>query len=136
MSQRYIAPYINFQGRAREAMEFYHKVLGGKLELYAAGEKGEPRPADPGDRLTHARLEADGVLIIASDGHPKYPAKVGENMAIVLGGSNRARLSEMFTELAEGGQVKMPLTRTPWGAEAGWLTDKFGINWNVDIDRA
>src|SRR5574340_55901 len=46
-----IGPYINFQGRAREAMELYHSVLGGKLELYAAGEQGAPRPAQPGDPI-------------------------------------------------------------------------------------
>ena len=60
--------YINFQGRAREAMEFYHRVLGGKLDL---------QPAAPGKRITHARLEADGAIMIATDGHPAYPAKVG-----------------------------------------------------------
>jgi PhnB protein len=126
----------NCQGKARDAMEFYHKVLVGKLDLYAADEKGAPRPAGPGDRIMHARLEADGVIVIASDGHPRYPAQVGENMGIVLGGTDKAGLTTAFNALAEGGQVKMPLTKTPWGAEAGWLVDKFGISSNVDIDNA
>jgi PhnB protein len=89
MSQRYAAHYINFQGKARDAMEFYHNVLAGKLDLYTSDEKGAPKPAAPGDRITHGRLEADGVIIMASDGHPRYPAQVGENTAIVLGGTDK-----------------------------------------------
>jgi PhnB protein len=131
--KQHVAPYINFQGRAREAMELYQSVLGGKLELYAAGEDGAPRPAKPGDRIQHARLSGDGVLVIASDGHPSYPATRGDNVAIVLVGSDRAAMQASFEKLAEGGQVKMPLTAGAWGGAAAWLTDRFGINWNLDL---
>jgi PhnB protein len=136
MSRQYLGPYINFGGRAREAMEFYQGVLGGHLELQASNEKGAPRPAGPGDRITHAQLEADGVVIIASDGHPDYPTKVGENMAIAVGGTDKGRLTRIFNELAEGGMTKMPPTDQPSGGAVGWLTDKFGINWMVSIDKA
>ncbi len=136
MSQQYLSPYINFQGRAREAMEFYHKVLGGKLDLQTLNEQGVPKPAGPGDRITHSRLEADGATVIASDGHPNYPATVGDNMAIALGGTDKDRLTKIFNQLAEGGKIKMPLTAQPQGAGVGWFTDKFGINWMVSIDKA
>ncbi len=136
MSQQYLSPYINFQGRAREAMEFYHKVLGGNLDLQTLNEQGVPKPAGPGDSIMHSRLEADGALIIASDGHPDHPAKVGENMAIALGGTDRDRLTKVFNDLAEGGKIKMPPAEQSWGADVGWLTDKFGINWVVSIHKA
>lgn len=136
MSQQYLGPYINFQGRAREGMEFYHKVLGGNLDLQTSNEQGVPKPAGPGDRITHARLEADGAIVIASDGHPDYPPKVGENMAIALGGTDKGRLTKIFNQLAEGGKIKMPLAKQPSGADVGWFTDKFGINWMVSIDKA
>ncbi len=136
MSQQNLGPYINFQGRAREAMEFYHKVLGGKLDLQTVSTQGAAKPAGPGDRIMHSRLEADGVLIIGSDGHPDYPAKVGENMAIALSGRDKDRVTKIFNGLAAGGQLKGPLAKQPWGAEVGWLMDKFGINWMVSIDRA
>jgi PhnB protein len=129
-------PYVNFQGRAREAMEFYHKVLGGNLDLQTVAEQGVAQPARPGDRISHARLEADGALIFATDGHPKYPAKVGENMAVALSGTNQRRLTKIFNDLAEGGKIKGPLTPQSWGAEVGWLTDKFGVDWMINIDRA
>ena len=118
MSRQYLGPFINFQGRAREAMAFYHKVLGGKLDLQAL------------------RLEADGAVIIATDGHPHYPATVGDNMAITVGGPDQDRLTKIFNNLAEGGKIKMPLAKQPWGGEVGWLTDRFGINWTVNIEQA
>ena len=136
MSQQRVGPYINFGGRAREAMEFYHGVLGGKLDLQNANAKGAARPAGAGDRITYARLEADGALIIASDGHPKYPAKVGENMAIALSGTDKDRVTKIFNNLAAGGQIKGRLAKQPWGASVGWLMDKFGINWMVSFDTA
>lgn len=136
MSQQYLSPYINFQGRAREAMEFYHKVLGGKLDLQTSNEQGVAKPAGPGDSISHSRLEADGARIVASDGHPDYPAKVGDNMAIAMGGTDKGRLTKIFNPLAEGGRIKMPLAEQSRGADVGWLTDKFGINWMVSIDKA
>jgi len=135
LTKTYLVPYINFQGQAREAMEHYRNVLGGKLELFASNEQGRPKPAAPGDRIMYAQLESDGVVIVASDGHPKYPAKVGEHIGLSLRGSDRARLTSAFEGLADGGQVKMPLTDQPWGT-SGWLTDKFGINWNLDIEKS
>lgn len=136
MSKQYLSPYINFAGRAREAMGFYQKVLGGNLDLQTSDEQGLPKPAGPGDSIMHSRLEADGVLIMASDGHPDYPAKVGDNMAMSLGGTDKARLTKIFNDLAEGGMIKMPLTEQSWGADLGWFTDKFGINWMVSIEKA
>ena len=136
MTERYLSPYVNFQGRAREAMEHYQKVLGGKLDLRTVNEQGVATPAGPGDRIMHARLEADGAVIIGVDGHPDYPATVGENVALTAGGTDGDRLTRVFDGLAEGGRVKQPPSPTPWGAEVGYLLDKFGINWIVSIDKA
>jgi PhnB protein len=128
MSQIQLSPYINFQGQARAAMEFYQQVLGGILDLQPAN--------DPGARIQHARLEAEGIRIIAVDGHPAYPAQVGENMALALTGTDHDRITRIFHALAEGGTIKLPLTAQPGGVAVGWLTDRFGINWMVQIDPA
>jgi len=136
VSKVQLSPYVNFQGRAREAMEFYQKILGGKLELQAVSEQGLPRAAGPGDRVFYSRLEADGAVIIGTDGHPAYPPTVGDHMAIALAGTDKDRLATIFNRLAEGGRIKGPLARQPWGAEVGWLTDKFGIDWMISIDQA
>ena len=116
MSKQYLGPYINFQGRAREAMEFYHQVLGGKLDLRTM------------------QLEADGAVIIATDGHPDYPAKAGENVGIAVGGTDKDRFTKLYHDLAEGGMAKMPPSEQSGGV--GYLVDRFGINWVVRIEKA
>src|SRR4051812_1415476 len=132
MANPYTAPYINFQGRAREAMELYHGILGGKLSLITFDANGGMKAAGASDPIAYGRLVADEVRIFGSDGNPDYPSTHGDNVAIVLTGPDRAALTKAFEALAEGGTIAMPLTEAPWGT-AGWLTDRFGINWNVDI---
>lgn len=123
-----VSPYINLQGRAREAMAFYQKALGGELHVY---------PDDPAERVTHARLEADGMLIVATDGHPKFPPTVGDNLALALSGTDKERITATFNALAGGGgKIKAPLHEQPSGAMVGYLLDQFGINWVVTIELA
>jgi len=131
MSQQILSPYINFQGRAREGMEFYHSVFGGKLDLQTMDAKGATKPAGPGDRITHASLEADGARIVGTDGHPDFPAKVGENIALAVSGTDKDRVTRIFNALGEGGNVKMPPSDQSGGT--GYLVDKFGVNWIVTI---
>ncbi len=136
MSGIQISPYVNFQGRAREAMEFYQRVLGGTLDLKTMNAAGAYAPAGPGDSISYARLDVDGTQIIGVDGHPDYPAKAGENLAIALHGTDKGRLTSIFNGLAEGGHSKMPLTEQAGGVAVGWLTDQFGINWTITVGKA
>ena len=135
MSKLQVNPYINFQGRAREAMEFYHSVLGGKLDLVAFDESGTARAAGPGDSIMHAHLESDGAIIMGSDGSSDYPPTVGDNIALCISGTDKDRLTKIFNQLANGGVTKMPLAPQSWGSELGFLADRFGINWMVSIDK-
>jgi PhnB protein len=57
-------------------------------------------------------------------------------MGIALGGTDKERLTKLFNELAESGKIQMPPAKQPWGDEVGWLTDKFGVNWTVNIGKA
>src|SRR5262245_58166229 len=133
MSKIQLTPFINFGGRAREAMEHYQKVLGGTLELQTMNGQGTSKPAGPQDRITHARLEAEGVVIVGTDGHPSYPAQVGDNVALSVGGASEDHLTRIFKGPSEGGQIKMPLTKQAGGTQVGWFADRFGINWTVTI---
>jgi PhnB protein len=134
MGKQYTAPYINFQGRAREAMEFYHRILGGQLSLFAFDASGKLKVAGASDAIGYGRLQADEVRVYGSDGNPAYPGTPGDTISITLAGPDQAALTEAFHTLAAGGTIMMPLTEAPWGT-AGWLKDKFGINWNVDITK-
>lgn len=136
MSKVVINPYINFGGKAREAFEFYQKALGGELNLMTFNANGAPKPAGPGENIMHGTLTLDdGVVIMGTDGMPDYPAKVGENFAIALSGTDSERLTKAFEALSEGGNVKQTLKEESWGDVFGWLEDKFNINWMVNISR-
>lgn len=136
MGQLTTSPYINFQGRAREAFEFYHAALGGELHLLAIDPQGPPREAGSDDSIMHAALTSDGVSIMGTDGMPEYPPTNGDNMAIVLSGEDRERLSRAFDLLSDGGVVKQSLKEEVWGDTFGYFTDRFGINWMVNISAA
>lgn len=133
MSKLAANPYINFQGRAHEAMEFYHRALGGEMELLTYSEDGPPKPAGPEDSIMHSALVVGELAIMGSDGHPDFPAQVGDNMAIALSGSETELLTKAFDMLSEGGTVKQALKTKSWGASFGYFVDKFGINWMVNI---
>ncbi len=133
MSQIAANPYVNFQGRTREALEFYHEALGGELMLMAMNSDGKLTDAGPDDRIMHGAVTSDGLLIMGTDGHPDYPPTKGDNVAIALSGSDFDRLSGAFDALSVGGTVKQALKTETWGDSFGYFEDKFGINWMVNI---
>jgi PhnB protein len=125
-------PYITFAGNAREAMEFYRSALGGELATSTFAEFGNAGP--DGDKIMHANLETpDGFTLMASDTPPGMDAPAGNNIAISLSGDESDKLRGYWERLTEGAQVTMPLERQVWGDEFGQLTDKFGIQWMVNI---
>ncbi|MFJ8211254.1 VOC family protein [Streptomyces sp. NPDC096033] len=125
-------PYLAFDGNARQAMEFYHEVLGGKLELGTFGDFGSPEMPDA-DKIMHATLNtADGFTVMAWDVPERVPFNPGTNVALYLGGDDPG-LREYFEKLSVGGTVVMPLKEQIWGDEAGTLVDRFGITWMFNI---
>lgn len=136
--QSKLNPYISFEGNAREAMEFYQTVFGGKLDLSTFGESGMTDPQFKPDGIMHAALVADnGITVMAADtatGMREYVA--GTNMSISLSGDNEDELSGYYNKLVEGGKVEQPLTKAPWGDTFGMCIDKFGVFWMVNISVA
>ncbi|MFZ3499668.1 VOC family protein [Streptomyces sp. 5.8] len=127
-------PYIAFDGNARQALEFYHDIFGGKLELGTFGDFGNPESPDA-DKIMHATLStADGFTVMAWDVPERVPFNPGTNVALYLGGDD-AHLRDHFEKLSAGGTVAMPLEQQVWGDEAGTLVDKFGITWMFNITQ-
>jgi PhnB protein len=129
-------PYITFPGNAREAMEFYKSALGGELAMNTFGEFGNAGPDE--DKIMHANLETpDGFTLMASDTPPGMEESPGaSNIAVSLSGDDTEKLRGYWNQLSEGAKVTMPLERQVWGDEFGQLTDKFGIQWMVNIAGA
>jgi PhnB protein len=128
-------PYITFAGNARQAMEFYKSALGGELAMNTFAEFGNDGP--DGDKIMHANLETpDGFALMASDTPPGMEEPSGNNIAISLSGDDNDKLRAYWDQLTEGAKVTMPLERQVWGDEFGQFTDKFGIQWMVNIAGA
>jgi PhnB protein len=126
-------PYLQFDGNAREAMEFYQSVFGGDLKVNTFGEFGSPDPA-VADKVMHAMLTTDrGYTLMASDTAPGMPYQPGGNITCSLSGDPGEGLEEVWERLADGGNVTMPFEKQMWGDVFGQCVDRFGIPWMVDV---
>ncbi len=127
-------PYLGFKGNARQAMEFYRTVFGGKLDMQTFKEGHASQEPSEDNKIMHAQLTADnGIVFMASDAPNRVEYHPGTNMSMSLTGDNEAELSGYFKKLSAGGTIGMPLEKAPWGDTFGMVTDKFGVPWLVNI---
>jgi PhnB protein len=132
--QSRLNPYLAFKDNARQAMEFYQKVFGGKLTMSTFKEYQASQDPSEDNKIMHAQLEADnGIFLMGADTPGGQPYQPGSNISISLSGDNESELSGYFEKLAAGGTVVEPLVKAPWGDTFGMLTDPFGVNWMVNI---
>lgn len=123
--------YLNFDGTARQAMEFYADILGGDLTISTFGEFGDT--SNP-DGVMHSQLMIPGgMAIMASDMPPGMERQAGNNLGMSLSGEDEATLRGYWERLSEGGTVSMPMEKQMWGDTMGACTDKFGLDWMVNI---
>ncbi len=127
-------PYLNFRGNAREAMEFYEGVFGGKLNVSTFADFHAASDPSENDLVMHADLEGpEGIRFMAADTPIKMEYRPGTNFSMSLSGDDETELRGYFEKLAEGGSVTMPLEEAPWGDIFGMCTDRFGISWLVNV---
>ena len=130
-------PYLAFKDNAREAMEFYRSVFGGKLDVNTFKEFNASQDPSEDDKVMHAMLEADnGITFMASDTPAGMDYNPGQTMSMSLSGDDEQELRGYWDRLSAGGTVTMPLEAAPWGDTFGMCTDRFGIQWMVNIAGA
>ena len=125
-------PYLNFRDSARAAMEFYHAVFGGDLDLSTYGEMNMFNNPEEAHKIMHGLLKGDhGVVLMGADvpNGIDFPA----NSSVSLSGDDTAVLTAWWEALTEGATISEPLTQAPWGDTFGMLKDKFGVPWLVNI---
>ena len=132
-----IEPYLFFNGRCEEAIEFYQKALGAEVSMLMR-YKESPEPAPPGmvppgwdNKIMHSRLRVGKANIMASDG-----CSEGLNFqafSLSLAVANETEAKRVFDALSDGGQVRMPLTKTFWSPCFGMVADRFGVGWMVTV---
>jgi PhnB protein len=133
-----IQPYLYFNGRCEEAVEFYRRTLGAEIEaMMRMGDSPEPPPpgaSAPGfaDKIMHAALKIGESVLLASDGMATGQANfAGFNLALQMPDAGTA--DRVFTALADGGSVQMPLGKTAWSPCFGIVRDRFGVAWMINV---
>src|SRR3990170_971677 len=130
-----VNPYLNFDGDAREAFEFYKSVFGGEFDaVQTFGEmphgEGQQTPEAEKNLIMHISLPiGDGQFVMASDISKSMGMKltVGNNNYISLHPDSKKDAERLFKELSVGGKVEMPLAKMFWGAYFASFADKFGV---------
>jgi PhnB protein len=129
-----IQPYLFFDGRCEEAIEFYRKSIGAEVKAMmrwkdAPGAMTVP-PGGNGEKVMHATFSVAGTEILASDGECQgRPAFGGFGLSLWVKGA--AEATRAFAALGEGGSVRMPLAKTFFAESFGMVADKFGVLWLV-----
>ena len=131
-----VNPYLNFNGRCREAMEFYQQCLGGELLIQKLGESpmAAQMSSAAAEKILHSYLSNGAYVLMASDmiGNKLEP---GNSVGLCLNCNNETEIYSYFEKLSNGGQIRLNLHQTFNGATYGELTDKFGINWTLNFIR-
>ncbi len=134
-----VQPYLFFDGRCEEALEFYKKALGAEVKaLLRFKDNPEPQPGmtPPGaeNKVMHANFRIGDTEMLASDGRclgqPKF-----QGFSLSLWAKTEAEADKKFAALADGGQVQMPLAKMFFSPRFGMVADKFGIGWMVLVSQ-
>jgi PhnB protein len=133
-----IQPYLFFDGRCEEALEFYRSALGAEVTMLMRF-KESPEPPPPGmvapgseNKVMHSEFRIGDTTVMASDGHCQgKPSFQGFSLSLSV--PNEAEADRLFGKLAEGGQVQMPLGKTFFSPKFGMVADRFGVGWMVIV---
>ncbi len=133
-----INPYLFFNGRCEEALDFYHQNLGAEVGMLMRF-KDAPEPPPPGsckpgseNKVMHARFNIAGNTILASDGRCEANPTF-DGFALSLTVPDETEADRLFNALAKDGQVQMPLSKTFFSKRFGMVSDKFGVMWMVYV---
>ena len=128
-------PYLNFNGNARQALEFYASVFGGNLSLNTFAQFGAKDSPDA-ERIMHGALETDaGYTIMGADITSEMEYHTMAGFSVSLSGDDADALRGYWEKLSATGTTTMPLQKQVWGDEFGMCVDEFGVPWLVNINQ-
>ena len=129
-----VQPYLFFDGRCEEALQYYSKHLGAKVEMLMRNkESPEPPPPGmnaPGEKVMHAAFRIGDTQLLASDGYSGGKPRF-EGISLTISARDDAEAKRIFNALADGGKANMPLTKTFFASSFGMVDDRFGVHWMV-----
>ena len=133
-----VQPYLFFDGRCEEALDFYKRTLGAKVEMMMR-IKESPEPPQPGmcppgseNKIMHAAIRIGDTTVMASDGRCQGKPSF-QGFSLSLNAKDEAEARRMFAALGDGGQVRMPLGKTFFSPCFGMIADRFGVSWMIIV---
>ena len=131
-----VQSYLMFNGRTQEALEFYKKAIGAKVEMVMRFKDAPEGQCAPGteNNIMHSSFKVGDTVLMASDGMMQAPLEF-KGISLTLNPKTEAECERLFNALADGGQVFQPLIKTFFSPKFGVVTDKFGVNWMVLVDQ-
>jgi PhnB protein len=134
-----LTPYLFFDGRCEEALQFYQRALGAEVEMTMRFNES-PDPMPPGmippgseNKIMHTAFRVGGTTVMASDGRAQGKPKF-EGFALSITAKDEADADRKFAALAKGGEVRMPLGKTFFAKRFGMVADRFGVGWMVIVE--
>jgi PhnB protein len=133
--------YLVTDGNGREAVDFYKKAFGAEvlaLQTFGDGPSNPDHPVPPEakDRIMHASLQIGSSVLMLSDTFPGMPHIVGNHVNVTVNTDTPEEAKEIFNQLQDGGEVKMPIQETFWSPAYGMVTDKFGVHFQISCMAA
>jgi PhnB protein len=132
-----VQPYLFFDGRCEEAVEFYRKNIGAQVDMLMHFKDSPEPPKDgcanvPGDKVMHGSLRIGNASVLVSDGRCEGKPNF-QGFSLSLTTENEAEAEKVFGALSAGGQVQMPLIKTFFSPKFGMVADKFGVGWMIYV---
>ncbi|MCB1517734.1 MAG: VOC family protein [Hyphomicrobiaceae bacterium] len=132
----FLCTYLHFDGESKDAMSFYHSVLGGDLTMNTFAEFGMAGSPNDADKIMHAQLKvSDRILFMAADAPDHVEPSEGRAFSMSIAGdaAEDETMRSWFAGILDGGTVTQPLEAAPWGDVFGMGIDKFGVRWMFNI---
>ncbi len=131
-----IQPYLFFEGRCDEALEFYRGALGAEVIMLMRYKEGPEGTCQPGleEKVMHSTFTINGGTVMASDGMANGQPKF-EGFSLSLSARDEAEAEKWFNALADGGNVMQPLIKTFFSPSFGMVSDRFGVHWMVMVPQ-
>src|ERR1700722_2268529 len=137
-----VETYLFFNGRCEEAIEYYKRTLGAEVDMMMRYKDMPPEaaaqgkvPAEAQNKIMHASIRIGETHLMAADNCSDHKCGI-EGFALSIAVQDEAQAKKLFTALADGGQVKMSLSKTFFSPSFGMLTDKFGVGWMILVRQA
>ncbi len=130
-----VQPYLFFDGRCDEALEFYKRTVGAKVGMLMRFKDAPDQSmisAGSENKVMHAQVQIGDTTMLASDGRNQGQPKF-EGFALTITAKDEAEADKVFAALSDGGRVTMPLAKTFFSPRFGMLADKFGVGWMVIV---